>query len=160
MCVCHSAVSNSLPPHGLQPVKLLCPWNSPGRNTGVGIYSLLQGIFLTQILNLGLLHCRQIFLPSGPPGKPISLSNFQFIPLYIYMWTYGILFYSVGYNLLLSLFIFILYSSLIGQWAPSHVIFCILLTHPSLSLSLFSGIRCSRLLWTDLCPPRIHMLKF
>ena len=55
------------------------------------------------------------FLPSEPPGKPISLSNFQFIPLYIYMWAYGILLYSVSYNLLLSLFIFILYSSLIGQ---------------------------------------------
>ena len=31
------------------------------------------------------------FLPSEPPGKPISLSDFQFIPLYIYMWAYGIL---------------------------------------------------------------------
>ena len=100
------------------------------------------------------------FWPSEPPGKPISLSNFQFIPLYIYMWAYGILLYSVSYNLLLSLFIFILYSSLIGQWEPSHVIFCILFTHPSLSFSLFSGIRCSRLLWTDLCSPRIHLLKF
>ena len=39
---------------------LLCPWNSPGKNTGVGSHSLLQGIFPTQGLNLGLLHCRQI----------------------------------------------------------------------------------------------------
>ena len=39
---------------------LLCPWNSPGKNTGVGSHSLLQGIFLTQRSNLGLLHCRQI----------------------------------------------------------------------------------------------------
>ena len=38
----------------------LCPWNSPGKNTGVGGHSLLQGIFLTQGSNLGLLHCRQI----------------------------------------------------------------------------------------------------
>ena len=30
-----------------------------GKNTGVGCHSLLQGIFLTQGLNLGLLHCRQ-----------------------------------------------------------------------------------------------------
>ena len=35
-------------PHGLRPVRLLCPWNSPGRNTGVGCPSLLRGIFLTQ----------------------------------------------------------------------------------------------------------------
>ena len=35
------------------------PWNSPGKNIGVGCHFLLQGIFLTQELNLGLLHCRQ-----------------------------------------------------------------------------------------------------
>ena len=40
--------------------QLLCPWDSPGTNTGVGCHFLLQGIFLTQELNLGFLHCRQI----------------------------------------------------------------------------------------------------
>ena len=35
---------------------LLCPWNSPGKHTGVGSHSLLQGIFPTQGPNLGLLH--------------------------------------------------------------------------------------------------------
>ena len=30
------------------PPRLLCPWNSPGQNTGVSCHSLLQGIFLTQ----------------------------------------------------------------------------------------------------------------
>ena len=44
----------------LQPTRLLCPWSSPGKNTGVGCQFLLQGIFLTQGLNLGLPHCRQI----------------------------------------------------------------------------------------------------
>ena len=39
----------------------MCPWNSPGQNTGVGSCSLLQGIFPTQGLNPGLPHCRQIF---------------------------------------------------------------------------------------------------
>ena len=34
--------------------------DSPGKNTGVGCHSLLQGIFLTKGLNLGLLNCRQI----------------------------------------------------------------------------------------------------
>ena len=33
--------------------------NSPGKNTGVGCHFLLQGIFPTQVSNLGLLHCRQ-----------------------------------------------------------------------------------------------------
>ena len=41
----------------------------PGKNSGVGCHFLLQQIFLTQGLNLGLLHCRQIALPSEPPGK-------------------------------------------------------------------------------------------
>ena len=36
-------------------------WNSPGKNTGVGSHSLLQGIFPTQESNPGLLHCRQTF---------------------------------------------------------------------------------------------------
>ena len=35
-------------PHGLQPARLLCPWGSPGKNTGVGCHLLLQGIVLTQ----------------------------------------------------------------------------------------------------------------
>jgi len=44
-------MSNSLQPHGLY-----SPWDSPGQNTGVGSFSLLQGIFLTQGSNPGLLH--------------------------------------------------------------------------------------------------------
>ena len=44
----HSVVSNSLRPHGLQPTRLLCPRNSPGKNTGVDSHSLLQRILLTQ----------------------------------------------------------------------------------------------------------------
>ena len=42
------------------PARLFCPWNSPGTNTGMGRYSLLQGISLTQGSKLGLQHCRQI----------------------------------------------------------------------------------------------------
>ena len=56
----HSVVSDSLSSHGLQPTRLLCPWNSPGKNAGVGSHSFLQGIFPTQGWNLGLLHCRHI----------------------------------------------------------------------------------------------------
>ena len=40
-------------------VWLLHPWDSLGKNTGVGCHFLLQGIFPTQGLNLGLLHYRQ-----------------------------------------------------------------------------------------------------
>ena len=46
--------------HGLLPARLPCPWNSPGKVTGVGCHSFLWGIFLTQTLNPALLNCRQI----------------------------------------------------------------------------------------------------
>ena len=62
-CICvlsHSVVSNSLRPHELQPARFLCPWNFPGKNIKGGCHSLLQGIFLIQGSNLGLLCCRQI----------------------------------------------------------------------------------------------------
>ena len=41
--------------------RLLCPWNSPGKNTGVGCHSLPQGIFPTERSNSGLPHCGQTF---------------------------------------------------------------------------------------------------
>ena len=46
--------------HRRQPTRLLCPWDFPGNSTGVDCHFLLQGIFPTQGLNLGLLHYRQI----------------------------------------------------------------------------------------------------
>ena len=55
-----SVVSDSLWRHRTYPTRLLCPWHSPGKNTGVDCHPLLQRIFLTQGLNPGLLHCRQI----------------------------------------------------------------------------------------------------
>ena len=69
----HSVVSNSLQPHGLQPTRLLCPWDSPGKNTGVGCYALLQEIFSTLGSNprlLCLLHWHTGSLPLVTPGKP------------------------------------------------------------------------------------------
>ena len=46
------------------------PWASPGKNTGVGCHALLQGLFLTQGLNLGLLHCRQVHYHLSHEGNP------------------------------------------------------------------------------------------
>ena len=51
VCVVSSFVSNSATPWTVHH-SLLCPWDSPGKNTGVGSLSLLQGIFLTQRSNL------------------------------------------------------------------------------------------------------------
>ena len=41
-------MSDSLRHYGLEPTRLPRPWNSPGKNTGVGCHALLQGTFLTQ----------------------------------------------------------------------------------------------------------------
>ena len=69
-----SVMSNSLQPHGLKPTRLICPWDSPGKNTGVGCCVLILGAFLTQGSNphlLGLLHWQTGSLPLVPLGKPI-----------------------------------------------------------------------------------------
>ena len=76
VCQVTSVVSDSVHPNGLQPTKLLCPWESPGKNTGVDCHALFQGIFLTQGSNpclLHILHWQAGALPLTPPGKP-SLS--------------------------------------------------------------------------------------
>ena len=77
VCVCLRACAcsvgfNSLQPHGMQPPRLLCSWDSPGKDTRVGCHFLLMGIFPTQGWNLSLLcllRCRWIFLPTEPSGK-------------------------------------------------------------------------------------------
>ena len=70
-----SVMSDSLQLHGLEPTKLFCPWNFPGKNTGVDCHFLLQGIFLAQGSNpclLCLLHCRQILYPLSHLGSHIQ----------------------------------------------------------------------------------------
>ena len=66
-------MSHSLWPRDLEPARLLCPWNSPGKNTGVYCHFLLQGIFPTQELNLSLLHCKQILYHLSHQGSPLGV---------------------------------------------------------------------------------------
>ena len=64
---------DSLQPHGLKLARLLCPWNLPGKNTGVGCHFLLQGIFQTQGLNpclLSLLYWQEGSLPLSHHRNP------------------------------------------------------------------------------------------
>ena len=71
----NSVMSDSLWPLVLQPVRLLCPWNFPGKITGASCHFLLQGIFF-QELNLHLLcllHWWACFSPLVPPGKPFCI---------------------------------------------------------------------------------------
>ena len=56
----------------LWPLRPLCLWGFPGKSTGVGYHFLLQGIFLTQGLNSGLLHWQADFLPLSRLGSPLS----------------------------------------------------------------------------------------
>ena len=60
MCVVASVAFDSLRPYVLSSTRLLCPWDSPGKNTGVGCRAVLQGIFPTQALKPGVPRCRQM----------------------------------------------------------------------------------------------------
>ena len=53
-------MSDSLWPHGLWPARLLCTWNFPGKNNGVGCHYLLQGIFETQGSNPHLFESSEL----------------------------------------------------------------------------------------------------
>ena len=95
------------------PARLLCPWNSPGKNTGMSCHSFLQGIFPTQGSNPGLSHCsffivwitREVSLNYGVrliskqsncflhftslnmnPYQMYSVSNFSYAYHYVIMW--------------------------------------------------------------------------
>ena len=84
--------------------RLLCPWVSPGKNTGVGFHFLLQGIFPTWGLNprlLHLLHWQAGSLPLAPPGNTLTPhcpnkadSNCNFFKL-IYLLIEGLLLYRI-----------------------------------------------------------------
>ena len=72
-------VAQSCPPlhdhMDMEPTRLLCSWNSPGKDTGVCCHALPQGIFLTRGWNLHLLcflHWQAGYLPLAPPGSPIE----------------------------------------------------------------------------------------
>ena len=53
-----------------KPTRLLCPRDTPGKNTGVGCLSILQGICPTQGSNPGLLHCGRILYCLRHQGNP------------------------------------------------------------------------------------------
>ena len=65
-------------PHGLQSTRLLCPWDSLYKNTGVGYHALLQGIFLTWGSNPHLFHLLH-WQADSLPLAPSQFSSVQFI---------------------------------------------------------------------------------
>ena len=66
---CQSLSRVCLPHPGLQLTRILCPWNFPSKNTGVGCHFLLQGSFHTQGSNPGLLHCMQVLYHLSHQGR-------------------------------------------------------------------------------------------
>ena len=76
VCVCVRDSVVSLCPHGLQPARLLCPKDFPGKNSGMGCHSLLQGIFPIQGSYPGLSHCRQILYCLSHQGSPLPTYSF------------------------------------------------------------------------------------
>ena len=66
-------MSDSLQPHVLQPIRLLRPWDFPGKSAGVDCHFLFQGIFPTQESNPGLPHCRRILYQLSHQGRMFKL---------------------------------------------------------------------------------------
>ena len=82
LCACSvSQLSESLWPHRLHSTRLLCPWDFPGKNTGVGCLFLLQGIFLTQGSNPSLLRLLHWQVDSLPLEELDPVSFFKAITL-------------------------------------------------------------------------------
>ena len=88
-CYCCCSVAKSCPtlcsPMDWYLARLLCPWDIPGQNSGVGCHCLLHGIFPSQGSNwhlLCLLHWQVCSLPLAAPGKPIrALTGSQWLCL-------------------------------------------------------------------------------
>ena len=76
MCAC--SIASIFATHGRQPARLLCSWDSPGKNTGVGCRALRWGTFPDWGLNPSLLclqHWQTGSLPLDPPGHGENLIN-------------------------------------------------------------------------------------
>ena len=105
------------------PTSLLCPWDFPGKNTGVGCHFLLQGIFPTQGLNLGLIPSwLQVKRLTPLPGDPCFPSSNSILSpansktaLHITPWTPG---HSLDFRLLQD------------QWVPPTPALVVLIYNP------------------------------
>ena len=79
LCLLCCPACRLISPIFLNSIYMVCPWNSPGKNTEVVCHSLLQEIFLTQGSDLGLLYCRQIFYHLSYRGSPYMCVNIQYL---------------------------------------------------------------------------------
>ena len=114
-CECHFSRVQLFVTLRLQPTRFLCPWDSPGKNTGVGFHALLAGLFPSQgIKPMSLtfnLHWQAGSLPLEPPGKSRVLSSRNHWSYHAYI-IYCNLFQTsfrelVGYNLSVNTYTFV-----------------------------------------------------
>ena len=75
-----------LQPHEFWPARLLCPWDFPGKKTGVHCHSLLQGTFLTQGSNLYHLWWQADSLPLSPALNPYNTIKIEELQFMFYSW--------------------------------------------------------------------------
>ena len=128
----HSVVSDSLWPHGVLTTRFLCPWESPGKNTGVGCHFLLQWVFLTQELNLCLLNCRLILYCLSHRGSPDKFMYRQWFVISIWTEKKGEFFVNIC-----------------GEMFQSE----------GITFKGQFGSEIDRTLWNEYCVPSIHMLN-
>ena len=94
-----SVVSNSLLPYGLQSSRLLCPWDSPGKHSGVGCRPSFRGSS-TKGSNMSLwniLHWQADFLPLVPTRKPTFCLVLYYFSIYF---CFPMLIWLLGYSYL------------------------------------------------------------
>ena len=91
VCACSIAqLCPTLRPHGLYSTRLPCPWDFPGKNTGLHCHSLLQWIFSTQGSNPGLLHQQTDSLLLHHLGSPVpAFTRIKFYTSFEHKYTHG-----------------------------------------------------------------------
>ena len=91
-----SVVSDSSRPHRRQPTRLLCPWDSPGKNTGVGCHCLLQ--FVLNVIKYFFIHwwsCLPVLIYYYSEWHRISNIKLAYIPGRNSAWSWCILFFML-----------------------------------------------------------------
>ena len=119
--------------HGQWPAWPFCPWDFPGKNTGMGCHTLLQGIFPTQELNPGVWHWRLILYSLSHQGSSGSINwFFSFLGsfLFLLLWMPGnfnrilLILYCWWQNFILSLNCIVVYSAAAAKLLQLYPTLC------------------------------------
>ena len=79
-------MSDSLQHYDLWPTRLLCPWDSLGKNTEMGCHFFLEGLLPPQGLNPHLLHCLVgSLVPAGKPQRALATNKTIHILIVVFL---------------------------------------------------------------------------